>query len=281
MNTTNLLTAGFSLLAVFSWGTSDFLGGLAARTSEVYLLTALTHASGLVAVTLAALLTHAPLPSHAAMGWGLASGICGGISLAIFYRALSSGRMGLNAPVAAVLGAAIPVGVAFSLEGMPHPVQIAGFVLAAVGIWFISKPDHLSGRPEGLWLAVIAGLGFAGFFICVHQAGEASALWVAAFSKCASVALVGAIAFGKALKNRPERRRLWLGLISGVLDVSGTVFFIRASQVGRLDVSVVLCSLYPAVTVLLARAFLKERFTMLRATGIAAAVLAMPMIALK
>ena len=66
MNTTNLLTAGFSLLAVFSWGTSDFLGGLAARTSEVYLLTALTHASGLVAVTLAALLLHAPLPSHAA-----------------------------------------------------------------------------------------------------------------------------------------------------------------------------------------------------------------------
>ena len=71
------------------------------------------------------------------------------------------------------------------------------------------------------------------------------------------------------------------GLDVSLLDVSGTYCFVRASQTGRLDVSVVLSSLYPVITVVLARLILKERLTPLKATGMAAAIVAMPLIVLK
>jgi drug/metabolite transporter (DMT)-like permease len=70
-----------------------------------------------------------------------------------------------------------------------------------------------------------------------------------------------------------------LGLLAGCIDVTGTFLFVRASQVGRLDTAVILSSLYPALTVLLARLVLKERFTRWKTVGILAALAAVPMIA--
>ncbi len=277
----NLVSTGFSLASIVTWGSADFLGGYAAQRADAFLVTALAHGSGLVFVTAVALLQHAPFPNHVSVLWALAGGLSGGISLAVFYRALSSGQMGLNAPVAAVLGASIPVAVGFALEGLPHALQIAGFLLAGLGIWFICKPDHLTGPPEGMGLAILAGFGFAGFFLFMRQTGNSSAVWVASISKIASLTLVGIIVAVKAMSGRLQRGRTGIAVLAGVLDVMGTVFYVCASQTGRLDVSVVLCSLYPMVTVLLAGIFLKERFTTLRLTGMAAALLAMPLITLK
>jgi uncharacterized membrane protein len=63
-------------------------------------------------------------------------------------------------------------------------------------------------------------------------------------------------------------------------DVSGSVAFVRATQVGRLDVAVVLSSLYPAVTVLLAIIVLKEKLTFWKSIGVCAAITALPLIVL-
>ncbi|HKW25101.1 MAG TPA: DMT family transporter [Terriglobales bacterium] len=269
------------MATILCWGSADFIGGIAAKTTDSFLVAALAHASGFVVMASVALLAHAAFPSTGPMLWALAAGASGGVALAIFYRALASGHMGLNAPVAALLAAAIPVAFAFSVEGIPHPLQVAGFVLAGLGIWFISKPDHVTGRPKGLGLAVIAGLGFAGFFLCINQTGDSSALWSAALSRCLAFFLVSLILAVKWRRGGVATRSAWLGLLAGVLDVSGTAFFVRADQTGRLDASVVLCSLYPVITVLLAVCFLKERFTRVKLAGIAAAVAAVPLIALK
>lgn len=274
-------SAVFSLATILCWGSADFIGGLAAKTADSFLVTALAHASGFTVMACLALLAHAPFPSTGPMLWALAAGASGGFALAIFYRALASGHMGLNAPLAALLAAAIPVGFAFRVEGVPQAAQMAGFVLAGLGIWFISKPDHISGRPKGLGLALLAGLGFAGFFLCINQTGNSSALWSAALSRCLALLLVCSVLAGKWLRGAVAKRLAWLGLLAGVLDVSGTAFFVRADQTGRLDVSVVLCSLYPVITVLLAICFLKERFTRLRLVGIAAAIAAVPLIVLR
>ncbi|HKC71382.1 MAG TPA: hypothetical protein VKB60_07150, partial [Terriglobales bacterium] len=171
----NYLSGGFSVATILCWGSADFIGGIAAKHTDSFLVAALAHASGFAVMTSVALLAHAAFPSMGPMLWALAAGASGGVALAIFYRALASGHMGLNAPVAALLAAAIPVAFAFTVEGMPHPLQMAGFVLAGMGIWFISKPDHIGGRPKGLGLALIAGLGFAGFFLCINQTGDSSA----------------------------------------------------------------------------------------------------------
>jgi len=268
----------FSLAAVFAWGTSDFVGGYAARRTNAFLLTAIAHISGLLLMTGVALATHSPFPSRTALAWALLGGLSGGGALAIFYRALAAGRMGLTAPVAAVLGAAIPTVFGMFREGLPEIVQIIGFVLAAAGIWLISRTEDDS-PPAGIGMAALAGIGFAGFYLCARQAGDGSALWIAATCKVTSFTLTGLVVLIGRGPREIDHPGIGFGVLAGCLDVIGSVLFIRASQTGRLDAAVVLSSLYPAVTVLLARLILREHFTRWKAVGMLAALLAVPMIA--
>jgi len=187
--------------------------------------------------------------------------------------------MGLTAPVSALLGAAIPVTFAIFTEGLPHNLQLAGFGLAVVGIYLISRPEAEAGRPEGLSLAVLAGFGFAGFFLCIKQAGDSSALWCAVLSRLASLLLVLVIVLASRVEMKIARRDIVFGVLAGCLDVSGTALYVRANQTGRLDAAVVLTSLYPAVTVILARVLLKEHFNRWKTAGMIAAIAAVPMIA--
>lgn len=271
------LPAGFSLGAVFVWGTSDFLGGYASRRSNAFVFTTIVHLSGLLLMSGIAVAGHSPFPARTAVLWALAAGASGGAGLAIFYRALASGRMGLTAPVAAVLSAAIPTVFGMFTEGVPRVVQVAGFVLAASGIWLISRPEDGS-RPQGIGTAVFAGIAFAGFYLFIKQAGNDSAVWLAAVSRIAAFSVTGAIVvLGRHRQITPEG--IGWGIVAGVLDISGSVMFIRASQTGRLDAAVVISSLYPAITVLLARLFLKEHFTRWKLVGMFAALLAVPLIA--
>ena len=184
---------------------------------------------------------------------------------------------------------------------MPRTIQLAGFVFAGIGLWLISRTESQT-RPEGLGLAVVAAIGFAGFFLCVKQAGNAAALWTAGLARFASFVLTGAIVLvlrkrkqDPASTGQRERveakvsspnsaisldlRSAAIAIIAGCLDVSGSALFIRASQIGRLDVSVVISSLYPAITVLLARLVLHEHFSRWRTIGMLAALAAVPMIA--
>ncbi len=286
-NSAFFLPAAFSLSAVGAWGASDFLGGIGARRVNAFLFTLIVHLSGMLVAGTVALTLGLPFPPVDRIGWALLAGTFGGLSLALFYRALATGKMGLVAPVAAVLGAAIPTIVTAFHEGFPGWRHAAGFILAGIGVWLISRSEagnaegknEESGRPAGLGLAVLAGIGFAGFYLAIHQAGNGSALWIAVCSRSASLVVTLAIvAFGGLFRAMP-RNILGLAIFAGVLDITGSAVFIRASQIGRLDSAVVLTSLYPAVTVLLARIFLHEHFSRTRSIGMLAALIAVPMIA--
>jgi drug/metabolite transporter (DMT)-like permease len=254
------------------------MGGYASRTANAVLVTAITNGCGLLAIVCVALLSGNQIPEARHVAWALAGGALGGTALAVFYRALSAGNMGLTAPISAILAAAIPALYGMAIQGLPHIPQITGFILAAVGIWLISRSDQ-TGSPAGLGLAVIAGIGFAGFYICARQAGSGSALWLAAASRLAAFVCTAAWALGtRSFQPRPAAS-LRLGAIAGLIDVSGSVVFFRAVQSGRMDVAVVLTSLYPVVTVLLARIILKERFTRWKIAGVMAALAAVPLIA--
>lgn len=276
----SFLSATFSLGAVFVWGTSDFVGGYAAKRANAFVITLIAHTSGMLLMATLALATHAPWLSRHALVWALAAGFAGGATLAIFYRALAAGNMGLTAPVAAVLGAAIPTAVGTITEGIPGVAPMAGFVLAVIGIWLISRSED-DRRPQGIGLALLAGVGFAGFYLCARQAGNESSLWISSCSKSASAVLTGAIVLWSGRLGPIRKPEISWGVLAGFLDVSGTVFFIRASQSGRLDSAVVLSSLYPVITVLLAKLILKEHFTRWKAVGMVAALLAVPLIAIQ
>lgn len=268
----------YSLTAVLAWGTSDFLGGYATRRANAFLFTTVVNVGGLLMMLILAASTQAPLPSARSVIWVLAGGVSGGASLAVFYRALSSGRMGLTAPVAAVLGAAIPTLFSMFTEGWPGPNRLAGYFLAAVGLWLITRTEDGS-SPEGIGFAVLAGLGFAGFYLCVRQAGDAPAVWIALFTRVGGLVATGAIVLIQRRFRDITAAGIRWAVVTGCVDSLGTLLFVRASQSGRLDEAVVLCSLYPAVTVLLARLLLNEHFTRWRFVGLLAALVSVPMIA--
>lgn len=279
MSTTpQFATAVYGMAAVVAWGTSDFLGGYATRRANAFLFTTVVNIGGLVVVGSIAVLMHAQLPSGRSLLWDLAGGMSGGAALAIFYRALSSGRMGLTAPVAAVLSAAIPTVFSIFTEGAPGRIAVLGFLVAAVGLWLITRTED-GGPPEGIGLALIAGTGFAGFYMCVRQGGEGSAFWVATFTRIGGLLITGLIVLLR--QNFTEITSVGVGwaVLAGSIDSLGTILFVLASQRGRLDEAVVISSLYPAVTVLLARLVLKEHFTRWRFVGLLAALVAVPMIA--
>ncbi len=273
------LPAAYSLTAMGVWGASDFIGGVGARRANAYLFTAIVHASGMVLMGSYAFLTHAQFPETSSFLWAWAAGSIGGISLALFYRALASGKMGLTAPVAAVLGAGIPTVVTGFSEGFPGYLHVCGFVLAGIGVWLISRAEDGAGRPEGLGLAVVAGIGFAGFYLCIHQAGTGSATWLAVCSRSGSFVVTSLFVLAGRHVRAVPAPVLAIAMLAGFLEIAGSTAFIRAAQIGRLDAAVVLSSLYPAITVLLARFLLHEHFSRGKTVGMLAALAAVPMIA--
>jgi drug/metabolite transporter (DMT)-like permease len=275
--------AAFSLAAVFLWGLSDFAGGYASRRANAFVLCAFSHICAFVLMLAIALLQNGPFPSHASVFWSLLAGAVGGFSLALFYRALAIGQMGLTAPISALLGAAIPTLADVALEGAPSRWAVAGFLLAIFAIWLITRPESQDqtgdpGRPKGIALAAMAGLGFAGFYLCIHQA-TGSTIWLAAISRVGSFSATAIAVLATRAPITLDREGIALGTLAGCVDITASALFIFASQRGRLDQAVVITSLYPAVTVLLARIFLKERFSRWKFVGLLAALAAVPMLA--
>ena len=115
--------AAYSVTAVFIWGASDFAGGYGARRANAFVLTAFSHLCAFALMLAIAFAAHGAFPNRASIFWALAAGAIGGFSIAIFYRALASGHMGLAAPIGALLGAAIPTLVDIALEGAPRLLE--------------------------------------------------------------------------------------------------------------------------------------------------------------
>jgi drug/metabolite transporter (DMT)-like permease len=278
----------FTVIAVFLWGASDFAGGYGSRRANAFVLTAFSHVCALVLMFSVAIGMHGAFPSRTSILWAVAAGAVGGFSLAIFYRALAEGQMGITAPIAALLGAAIPTLADIAMEGAPSRWTICGFVLAILAIWLITRPEPSSsgssnesgssGRPAGVGMAALAGVGFAGFYLCIHQA-SGSATWIAAISRIGSFTATAIAVLATRAPLTLDRPRAALGMFAGCFDITASALFIYASQRGRLDEAVVITSLYPAVTVLLARLFLKEHFSRWRFVGLLAALAAVPLIA--
>ena len=277
-----LAPAAYSIAAVFLWGASDFTGGYASRRANAFVLTAFAHLCACVLMLVISFGEHAPLPSRASMLWSIAASASGGFSLALFYRALASGQMGLAAPIAALIGAAIPTLADIALEGAPSRWSVAGFALAVLAIWLITKPepqrgDIDTGHPTGVALAALAGVGFAGFYLCIHQA-KGSPVFLAAIGRIASFTVTSVAVLATRAPIKLSFHSGLLGLMAGVLDITASALFIYATQRGRLDEAVVITSLYPAVTVLLARYILKEHFSRWKFIGLLAALAAVPLI---
>jgi drug/metabolite transporter (DMT)-like permease len=277
MNTA-LLAALFALSAATAWGSGDFTGGLASRRIGPFPTVLISYTIGLLALVMVALARFEMLPSLADLLWGTLAGLFGLAGLGCLLRGFATGRMGIVAPVSAVLATAIPVLFAAFTEGLPRALQFLGFGLALAGIWLFSRPEPLGGRPAGLGMALLAGLGFGTFFTALSQVGPTAVFWPLAAGRLAACGLMVVIALITRRPLIPPRAPLGLLALAGILDVGGNLFFLLATQSGRLDVAAVLGSLYPAVTALLAWLVAREHITRLQVMGVVAAILAIVLI---
>src|SRR5712692_3767889 len=264
-------TVIFGLAASLCWGSGDFSGGLASRRANASSVVTAAYAVGFVLLVALALIWREPFPAPLDIVWGGLAGLAGAIGLIAFYTALSIGRMGITAPVSAVLTATIPVLFSTFTEGLPNLLQLGGFVLALLAIVLIS-------RPERLGLALLAGCGFGCFFVLISRVSHDSTFWPLAVARFSSVLFLLVVG---GMRRRPVLPRMTVAplvLLAGVLDAIGNAFFVLAAHSGRLDVAAVLSSLYPAATVLLAALVLRERATRIQAFGILLALVAVPLI---
>ncbi|MGZ3586237.1 MAG: EamA family transporter [Candidatus Limnocylindrales bacterium] len=287
----------YGLASAVSWGTADFAGGLASRRIATVLAVLGGQSVGFVIAIAFVIVSREPVPPVEALAWGALAGTSGTIGLAGFYRVLAAGQMSLAAPLVAVIGAGVPALVGLLLGDPLKALQLLGIVcgLCAIGIvsWTggapLTDPEALvrgeaSPAPAvtNAWpLILLAGLGFAGFFLAIHQATELSGQtwWPLLAARAATVGV--AVVMVAAL--RPARRGVaaaWpLFLLIGCGDFGGNAFFVLASQQGPLSVAVILSSLYPVTTVLLAAWLLRERLQRWQLAGVALALVGVLLIA--
>jgi drug/metabolite transporter (DMT)-like permease len=278
--TTSFLAALFALSAATSWGAGDFVGGLATRRSGAFRSVLVIFSVGMVALVIVALARAEPLPPPADLAWGALAGLLGLMGIGFLYRGFATGQMGIVAPVSAVLATAIPVIFNVFTEGLPGELQLVGFSVAFVGIWLLARPESSGGRPAGLGMAVMAGLGFGGFFVALDQIGESAVFWPLVAGRIAACTALVVLALVRHQSVQLRQSPLHLFVLAGVLDVAGNLFFLLAVQSSRLDVTAVLGSLYPAVTAILARFVIKEHLTRQQLIGVGAALGAIVLITL-
>lgn len=280
MITSHLIGAILALIAAAAWGGGDFSGGLAARKNSSYQVLVLSSASGLIALLVLMLATGEELPRVEVVGWSAAAGIVGAFGIAALYRGLVVGDAAVVAPTAGVLGAMLPVVVGILLEGPPRVEKWVGFGLGMAGIWLVSGSAQGGDAKvnPGFGLAIVAGLGFGGFFVLIAQVPTSSVFGPLVLAKLAAIVVALGIVGLKRLRVPSPRENL-TALLAGILDAAGNVFYLMASQSTRMDVAVVISSMYPAGTVILASLILKQKVTMAQKTGVALCILAIMFIA--
>jgi drug/metabolite transporter (DMT)-like permease len=269
------------LISATAWGGSDFVGGVGARRAPALLVVGSGHLVSLLVLLALCRGMHVAVPGHADLAYAALGGFEGSLALALFYRAPAMGTMGLTAALTGLLTALVPVVFSLLHDGLPTPLACMGLAAGCVAIWLITHSPSPKGSgtkakptpPAALLLGALAGVGF-GTQLIHFQNGERRRHSVghdlsARCGRCGTAAVFCHDA-PKALW-----RGFWLtGIAAGTLDTLGNLFYIQATRFGRLDVAALICSLYPAGTILLAAMVLRERPTRRQMAGIGIALAA-------
>ena len=270
----------YGLASAVSWGAGDFSGGFATKTCNVYGVLLVANIVGLVILLSCALWFGSPVPDLYFLLLGAAAGIFYFLGLAALYKSLAIGRMGIVAPVTAVIAAVLPVLLGMFWEGFPSSLQIIGFIVAFAGIWLLSVPEK---SQKIIWrkfgLPAAAGLCFGLTFILIDRAADRSVLWPLVTARCAGIVILVIFLAIFRLGSLPSKNKYPIACLSGIFDTAGTTLFALAVHTGRLDISAVLASMYPATTVMFARVILKERLSQRQWAGVVTATIALALIA--
>ncbi|MFF4360811.1 EamA family transporter [Streptomyces sp. NPDC001604] len=271
------MTAFFALATSLLWGLADFGGGLLTRRTPA--LTVVVVSQGIAATVLGAIVLATGGFSEAGprLWFAFAAGLVGPVALFSFYKALALGPMGVVSPLA-TLSVAVPVGVGLLLGERPGLTQVAGIAVAVTGVVLAGGPQ-LKGAPvqrQAILLTLVAALGFGTVFALITEASRSvTGLFLALFVQRLTNVAAGGIALHTSVKRGGEALPVggfpWASLPAlafvGLADVAANGTYSVAAQHGPITVAAVLASLYPVVTALAARGFLRERLRGIQAAG--------------
>ena len=274
------------LASAFGSGGADYLSGLAARRATAIQITLLVYAVGAIAM-FAALpwWWRSGTPSPSAVAWGALSGAGVAGEALLLAEGFRRAEFSVAAPLSAVIGAALAVVAGFALGNRPGLWTWAGMALALPAIAAVSvsaRPGSRAGQARfaGVGFGAAAGIGCAISFTGLGRASPAAGMWpVFAAEAAALTATVTVAAVFGDLGFPPSGARL-ASVSSGVIAAAASVLYLLAAHAGSLAVAAVLTSLFPAVTVGLARLFERERLSTIRLAGLVLAVLSISLIAL-
>jgi len=278
----NVVLLACTTAALF--GFSDFLGGTASRRDSAFAVTANAHLLGVAIFAVAVLVFPAP-HSTRDLVWGAVAGVSGGLGVACLYAALAAGRMSIVAPVTAALSGAIPAVVDLARGTRVGPYSIAGIALALVAIVVVSMNAHPDDRadmpPRAIVLSLLAGVGFAACFLSFAATAPTSGLWPLLAARATSALMLGGVTLLRRGRMGVVREARLATYGAGALDTMANVTMLAAIRIGPLAVASVLGSLYPVMTILLARIVLGERMRWLQRAGVAVALVAVVLTALR
>jgi drug/metabolite transporter (DMT)-like permease len=269
-----------ALCASLLWGSSDFLGGTTARRLPATAVVWSSQAVALIGLLVVATATTS-FTTGSYLGWGIAAALVGVVGLVSFYAALASGTMGVVAPIAA-LGVIVPVIVGIVQGDRPSVLQGLGVAVAIVGVVLASGPkvrDAATGAWRPLALAAVAAAGFGLVFVFIAHGARSSTLMTLLTMRAVSVAVLTPLVVRRGEAVSIGRTDLAVLAAIGAGDVGANACMALATTRGLLSLVAVLSSLYPAVTVVLARAVHDERLVRLQTLGVTGALAGVVLIA--
>jgi drug/metabolite transporter (DMT)-like permease len=262
-----------SLLAACCWGFGDFRGGLLSRRIAAISVLLVVEAVAFAGSLLILAGSGAALPGAESLAWAAAAGAAGGFGLVTLFRAMAIGRISVVAPISAC-GAGLPVIVGLISGEHPGTAALAGVAMGLAGCTLASQEEGEDGEAESraaLVFAVLATLGVGLYLTGMHYATEDAAVWwPLAVSRFGSLT-VGLLAL-RSRATLPQRGDLPPLAVVGCADLAGSLTYALATTQGLLTLSAMLASLYPVVSVLLARGTLGERLGHTQFAGVACAL---------
>jgi len=271
-----------SLASSLSFGVADFLGGVASRRGAVVTVLLVSHAVGLAGIAVLVAARADGPPDAVFVPLAALSAALGTAGVAALYRGLATGLMSVVAPIAAA-AAVIPVVWGAVRGDAPTALQNGGIALALGGVVLVSRTRTRLGADvrlaAGAGLGLVAAVLFGLFLVSFEAASRDDPYWAVLALRVSSVAMLAAVAAVLRPSLRTGRRGLGVLAVIGLLDVAGNAFFAVATTKGLIGVVAVLSSLYPIVTIGLARLVLRERLHPLQAAGVAAALAGVGLIA--
>jgi len=276
-----------SLLAILSsilWGSADFFGGKLSKRFQAIAVTAVSQAFGLlIGITIILVSSSWIKPNLSWDGYflsGICAGLLGFLGLIAFYTGLATGRMGVVAPISA-LSVLIPLTIAFINGEKPSSAQLIGMTIALTGAVFASGPELKGGLAvKPIVLAVIAAFGFGAAVAFIAKGSADSAIMTMTTMRF-STFIVALFLFARFRTTGGFKKKDIPVLVGiGAADFIANLLLGVATTKGLVSLAVVLGSLYPIVTALLAFKILHERLHKIQYVGIGFAIAGVAVISL-